>query len=160
MSVVPLAGHLLKILTLLSTLPQSTPPSQPPASYHSALSPSRSAQPNFDQSNPQRAVAKSLHGDLLIRANTNTGPAMKSQANVGTNGPVVERPAPQPPTALKKQSATVKGLANKAGTTLRRREKMETDKSNDADIVDRLQGICKDADPTRLYRNLVKIGQG
>ena len=112
------------------------------------------------QSNPQRAVAKSPHGDLLIRANTNTGPAIKSQANVGTNGPVVERRAPQPPTAPKKHCATVKGFANKAGTTPRRREKMETHKANDADIVERLRGICTDVDPTWLYRSLVKIGQG
>ncbi|QRV73985.1 P21-activated kinase 1 [Ceratobasidium sp. AG-Ba] len=39
----------------------------------------------------------------------------------------------------------------------RRREKKE---KNDQDIVKRLQAICTDADPTRLYRNLVKIGQG
>lgn len=28
------------------------------------------------------------------------------------------------------------------------------------DVVKKLQAICTDADPTRLYRNLVKIGQG
>ena len=28
------------------------------------------------------------------------------------------------------------------------------------DIVDKIQAICNPADPTRLYRNLVKIGQG
>ncbi|KAG9121932.1 signal transducing kinase of the PAK [Ceratobasidium sp. 392] len=43
-----------------------------------------------------------------------------------------------------------------AGTP-RRREKKD---KGDHDIVKRLQAICTDADPTRLYRNLVKIGQG
>ena len=55
------------------------------------------------------------------------------------------------------------GAANlaKAGqgvATPRRREKKAT--QGDTDIVKRLQAICTDADPTRLYRNLVKIGQG
>ncbi|KAN0103992.1 hypothetical protein V8E52_011422 [Russula decolorans] len=33
-------------------------------------------------------------------------------------------------------------------------------KAGDADLMKRLQGICKDADPTQLCRNLVKIRQG
>ena len=28
------------------------------------------------------------------------------------------------------------------------------------DVIARLQAICNPADPTRLYRNLIKIGQG
>ncbi|KAK0527281.1 hypothetical protein OC842_004923 [Tilletia horrida] len=38
----------------------------------------------------------------------------------------------------------------------------ETKKSaiKDSDVIARLQAICTDADPTKLYRNLVKIGQG
>ncbi|KAF8202153.1 STE/STE20/PAKA protein kinase [Pholiota molesta] len=43
--------------------------------------------------------------------------------------------------------------------TPRRREK-KVDKGKEEDIVKRLQAICTDADPTRLYRSLVKIGQG
>jgi p21-activated kinase 1 len=42
--------------------------------------------------------------------------------------------------------------------TPRRREKKDKDK--EADIVKRLQAICTPADPTKLYRNLVKIGAG
>ena len=44
------------------------------------------------------------------------------------------------------------------GATPRRREKKDKDK--EADIVKRLQMICTPADPTKLYRNLVKIGAG
>ena len=47
---------------------------------------------------------------------------------------------------------------NPPGAAPRRREKK--DKEDDTDIVKRLQQICTDADPTRLYRNLVKIGAG
>jgi p21-activated kinase 1 len=87
--------------------------------------------------------------------------ALKSQPTVAVNGPVAERRAPQPPAAPQQQSAAVASLAKTAaGATPRRREKKKEDKANDADIVKRLQQICTDADPTRLYRNLVKIGQG
>lgn len=34
------------------------------------------------------------------------------------------------------------------------------DKDKEGDIIKRLQAICTDADPTKLYRSLVKIGQG
>ena len=51
-------------------------------------------------------------------------------------------------------------FAAAGGATPRRREKKEKDKDKEADIVKRLQAICTDADPTRLYRNLVKIGAG
>ncbi|KAA1469009.1 Pkinase-domain-containing protein [Dentipellis sp. KUC8613] len=63
--------------------------------------------------------------------------------------------APAPPSAAAASLAKTAGVA-----TPRRREKKEKDKDKEADIVKRLQQICTDADPTRLYRNLVKIGQG
>ena len=158
--------------------------SHPPASYRPAPSPPQPAQPNLDRSNSQRSVPKQPRNDTLVRANTtkdrrSPGPppsvkasvrespnasaadlAAKSQPAVAVNGPVAERRAPQPPTAPQQQSAAVASLAKTAGATPRRREKKKEDKANDADIVKRLQQICTDADPTRLYRNLVKIGQG
>ena len=33
-------------------------------------------------------------------------------------------------------------------------------KINDAQVIERLKAICTDADPTKLYRSLHKIGQG
>lgn len=66
---------------------------------------------------------------------------------------------PQSPAAA--SLAKVSASASASGVaTPRRREKKEKDKEKDIDIVKRLQQICTDADPTRLYRNLVKIGQG
>jgi p21-activated kinase 1 len=47
---------------------------------------------------------------------------------------------------------------NPPGAAPRRREKK--DKEDDSEIINRLRQICTDADPTRLYRNLVKIGAG
>ncbi|BGP17858.1 hypothetical protein JCM10213v2_005900 [Rhodosporidiobolus nylandii] len=44
------------------------------------------------------------------------------------------------------------------GSQPRRREPKKN--KDGGDIVERLKAICTDADPTKLYRNLVKIGQG
>ena len=156
----------------------------PPASYRPAPSPSQPVQPNLDRSTSQRTAPKPPRNDTLARANTTRdrrSPAppaavkapirespnastadlpSKSQSTTAVNAPVAERRAPQPPTAPQQPSAAAASLAKAAGATPRRREKKKEDKANDADIVKRLQQICTDADPTRLYRNLVKIGQG
>ncbi len=113
-----------------------------PASYRPAPSLPQPAQPNFDRSNSQRSVPKPPHSDTLIRADTTKD----------------QRP-PGPPASVK-ASARESPNSSTAGVTPRRREKKKEDKANDADIIKRLQQICTDADPTRLYRNLVKIGQG
>ncbi|KAI0299264.1 kinase-like domain-containing protein [Russula brevipes] len=151
---------------------------------------SKSVDGNFIPTRPslsppkQRTISKAQHNDTLVRANTtkdrrSPAPpatvkastrespssstadlALKSQATTAVNAPVAERRAPAPPAAPQQQSAAATSLAKTAGATPRRREKKKEDKANDADIVKRLQQICTDADPTRLYRNLVKIGQG
>ena len=88
----------------------------------------------------------------------NADDAIRSQATVVSNSTVAERPAPQPLT--QQRGVAIASLAKAAGAVPRRREKKKEDKANDADIVKRLQQICSDGDPRRLYRNLVNIGQG
>jgi len=93
---------------------------------------------------------------------SNTDVGLRSQASKAPNGPVVElEPRDhQLLTAPRPQSAAVTNSAEIAGAIPRRREKKKDDEANDADIAERLQQICTDADPTRLYRNLVEIDQG
>ena len=67
--------------------------------------------------------------------------------------------APQPLTIPKQQSIAVAGMVKTTHATPRRLEKKD-DKANGADVVKQLQQICTDADPTRLYRNLVKLEPG
>jgi len=68
-----------------------------------------------------------------------------------------ERSPPQPGAAVNQLHKP----ANAAGVaTPRKREKKDKDKAKDDDVIRRLQQICTDADPTKLYRNLVKIGAG
>jgi serine/threonine protein kinase len=69
-----------------------------------------------------------------------------------------ERPAPQPPTVPQQQGGAVTSLERTASANSRRREKEVN--ANDAELIGRLHQICTDADPTRLYHNLVKINEG
>lgn len=66
----------------------------------------------------------------------------------------------EPRTQNQQQSLAVTSLAKASGVATPRRREKKVDKSKEEDIVKRLKQICTDADPTRLYRNLVKIGQG
>lgn len=66
-----------------------------------------------------------------------------------------ERQAPQLLTVPQQQGGV---LTRKASATSQRREKEAS--SNDAGFIGHAQQICTDADPTQIYRNLVKINQG
>jgi len=66
-----------------------------------------------------------------------------------------ERPAPQPPTVPQQQDGAVTSLKS---DSFQRQEKAAN--ASDPELIGRLQQICTDVDPMRLYRNLVKINQG
>jgi p21-activated kinase 1 len=89
-------------------------------------------------------------------------PPGTANAAAGQQSPLTreraERPAPPPPGAAAQSLQKAAAAASQGVATPRRREKK--DKASEVDIVKRLREICTDADPTRLYRNLVKIGQG
>jgi p21-activated kinase 1 len=102
-------------------------------------------------SNSQQAQPKPPpRNDPLARGNTpgdRRSPELQTSVKTTpTTSPVTERRSPS--------------LAKSAGATPRRREKKKGNKANDAELMKRLQGICRDGDPTQSYHNLVKIGQG
>ncbi|KAG0653859.1 signal transducing kinase of the PAK [Rhodotorula mucilaginosa] len=80
--------------------------------------------------------------------------------------------APLPPSAtsdtqlVKKPSQSAKqqqqpAMADPAAAGgMQQARRREPKNRKDPNIIERLQAICSDADPTKLYRNLVKIGQG
>ncbi|PCH36234.1 Pkinase-domain-containing protein [Wolfiporia cocos MD-104 SS10] len=92
---------------------------------------------------PQQGAQRAPHADGALKASTSVR---------GHDG----RAAPPQPSAAAQSLQKAAG----GGATPRRREKKEKDKDKEADIVKRLQAICTDADPTKLYRNLIKIGAG
>jgi p21-activated kinase 1 len=58
---------------------------------------------------------------------------------------------------VEREKEKAAAAAGEGKATPRRRTEKKTDTS---DVVARLNSICTDADPTKLYRSLVKIGQG
>ncbi|KAH9940831.1 Pkinase-domain-containing protein [Epithele typhae] len=97
---------------------------------------------------PPKASPGSSQTELPLKAS----PSVRDREREG-RGPASQ---PQPSAA----AASLKQAAAAGGATPRRREKKEKDPAKEADIVKRLQQICTDADPTKLYRNLIKIGAG
>lgn len=147
-----------------------------------ATTPIRAAPPlpaaALDRSTSQRAPPKSSKSQELGRANT-TMTRVRSPSIGGSQTDLTikgqrdrerdrerdrdrerererdrDQPKPAPPTQQPQTLAKQTGIA-----TPRRREKKGGGDKED-DIIKRLQQICTDADPTKLYRNLVKIGQG
>lgn len=58
------------------------------------------------------------------------------------------------------QPAVADPTAAAAAGGMQQARRREPKNRKDPNIIERLQAICSDADPTKLYRNLVKIGQG
>jgi len=161
-----------------------------PPSYRPAPTPPNALTPSLDRSTSQRAPAKPAKTvDGLGRANTtrdrrSPGPTAPAQAGAhavtnqqkakpspgssSTDLPLKPQPGPSSSTARvvepraqnQQQSPAVSSLAKASGVATPRRREKKVDKTKEEDIVKRLKQICTDADPTRLYRNLVKIGQG
>jgi p21-activated kinase 1 len=169
-------------------LAPSTPSAPSPTSYRPAPAPPTAAQPTLDRSTSQRTPTRTSKSQDLGRANTTRARhspsigASHAPVNTQTGAP---NPPPKPFPGSSQSDLTLKGtqpprdrdpravqqaqqpspavasLAKTAGVaTPRRREKKDKDKDGSDDIIKRLQQICTDADPTKLYRNLVKIGQG
>ncbi|GBE86664.1 Serine/threonine-protein kinase SMU1 [Sparassis crispa] len=160
-----------------------------PSPHRAAPHPPAPLTPALDRSTSQRLPTSKPYKstDQLSRANTTRD--RRSHGPSGGTPPHPQTPPPPPPSghpgksgsatadlsrsattrdtrsaAAQQPSAATASLQKAAGVggtaTPRRREKKEKDKDKEADIVKRLQQICTDADPTRLYRNLVKIGAG
>ncbi|KAI8062698.1 kinase-like domain-containing protein [Gongronella butleri] len=51
-------------------------------------------------------------------------------------------------------------MASYETRVLRREQRRQQDAQNDATLMAELRAVCTDADPTKLYRNMLKIGQG
>ncbi|KAG9313006.1 STE/STE20/PAKA protein kinase [Chiua virens] len=141
----------------------STPSAPSPNSYRPAPAPPTTALPSLDRSTSQRTPLRTSKPQILV---VQTLPLAQDVLPVsGPLKPLLKlHPREKDPRAAQQAqqpSPAVVSLAKTAGVaTPRRREKKDKDKDNFDDVIRRLQQICTDADPTKLYRNLVKIGQG
>ena len=131
-----------------------------PSPYRPAPAPT----PALDRSTSTRAPAKSHKPADLARANTTRGRTSPSQQpqnklvkpSPGNSTTDLPQRAPQ----QQQPSPPVQSLAKVSGVATPRRREKKVDRAKEQDIIKRLQQICTDADPTKLYRSLVKIGQG
>jgi len=104
--------------------------------------------PASQQKEPIRPSPGSSSTDLSLKTPQQATPSLNGARNGDVRSPTQQQ-SPATPSLAKSSSVA----------TPRRREK-KVDKGKEEDIVRRLRQICTDADPTKLYRNLVKIGQG
>ncbi|KAH7923977.1 Pkinase-domain-containing protein [Leucogyrophana mollusca] len=170
-----------------SPVAQSSP--MTPSAYRPAPAPPTAAMPALDRSTSQRTPSKSGKSADLGRASTTrsrrspsvgappssghplgSAPKPPSKSSPGSsqsdltlkqNGPPSRERDPRAAQQAQQPSPAAASLAKTAAVaTPRRREKKEKDKDKEDDIIKRLQQICTPADPTKLYRNLSKIGQG
>ena len=123
---------------------RSPGPGHPPSHGHAHISQSQPSSPPQTHATPK-----------AVRSSPGQG-AGELPGKVSPSGDPKRERSPQQPSAA---AQSLQKAAATGGATPRRREK-KGDKEKDADIVNRLKQICTDADPTKLYRNLVKIGAG
>ncbi|PPQ91857.1 hypothetical protein CVT25_000732 [Psilocybe cyanescens] len=87
-------------------------------------------------------------------------PLKQQQQQLAASPAARDRADPRAQAQAQAPSPAASSLAKVSGVATPRRREKKVDKGKEEDIVKRLQAICTDADPTRLYRSLVKIGQG
>ncbi len=135
--------------------PSRVPPpeglaSPPPHSQANAASPviaQAAYQPLVPQ--PQPPASGTEIGPALTRQRSQTQPQPSESANKQATGAAAITDASNIPHPMQ---------AARVGPPPRPRQR--TRQSNSADVVARLTAICTNADPTKRYRNLNKIGQG
>ncbi|THH27118.1 hypothetical protein EUX98_g7062, partial [Antrodiella citrinella] len=134
-------------LTRSNTTRDTRSPGPTKQQYHN-----QHAQPGAGPQTPGKSKGSpgSSQTDLPLKSSSGALNRDKERAD---GRAAAQQQAPSPATASL-QKAAAAGVA-----TPRRREKKDKD-NKEFDIVKRLQQICTDADPTRLYRNLIKIGAG
>jgi len=135
---------------------------KPPGSPERGLS--------LDRSQSQRTAPKPPGGQqpqIGRAASQRSPPSTPAGGHTGAFGqpkpppaqldqPFRQAPPPPKPAAAPKPAPVEAKIAPEGQA--RRRE--PRGKKSAADALARLQEICTDADPTKLYRNLVKVGQG
>ncbi|GAA94775.1 uncharacterized protein L969DRAFT_54952 [Mixia osmundae IAM 14324] len=130
--------------------------------------------------NPRSAPSPPLRNDPKLKSQFPTGAAHKLDRSMSQRAapktPVSQpldrskstRTSPIPPAVPPQQQVSTPQRSEErtrqdsesGGLSVARKREAKPGSVRETDIVKRLQAICTDADPTKLYRGLVKIGQG
>jgi p21-activated kinase 1 len=160
------SGALKQVPPPVETLQQNT--YQPPEPEYVSTPPLTQTSPSRQASHREPpAAAEGTLGDVSGLYNPQ---ATGTQQSYFTPAPFQSEPVRQPSPPLSEQIAKAQAQSQIAqvaqlqqmqpgtGAVTQRRHKPKP--SKDIDIVSRLNTICTNADPTKLYRSLNKIGQG
>jgi p21-activated kinase 1 len=137
--------------------PAPVPPAEPESEKpRQAPAPAQQAQINRKPVTPptQKQVLPALGLEIPAHRGAKHGGSEDSISAV--KGPVAvppQVPAPSPPASSHRLPPDV------TAAVIRRREPKKLT-AKDFEVLARLQQICSEGDPTKLYRNLQKIGQG
>ncbi|KAJ3338810.1 signal transducing kinase of the PAK [Gonapodya sp. JEL0774] len=112
-------------------------------------------------SGTKQRKAEGMEGPTVAAAATPSTPPPPNQRAVPAPPPVLPPPPkpprrePEPQQSAPSQPSSGAQPAAPAPSQRRQQKAVTTD-----DVIQRLQVICTDGDPTKSYKNLVKIGQG
>ncbi|SPO31066.1 probable Ste20-like protein kinase; has effect on mating [Ustilago trichophora] len=126
--------------TLLKPSRPAPAPAAPSKTGSPSLGSKPSAAPRVPDTSATSSAKASADGDVVAVA-----------GSAAANGVSI-------PSASSSASAANKNVKGPGAVPRRRETKKSTIK--DSDVIAKLQAICTDADPTKLYRSLQKIGQG
>lgn len=136
---------------------KTTPPLRGDANW------SRPSPPALDRSASQRTPPRT---PSPYKANLSRSESQRVASNTTASDYQPARPAPpRPPVQVPEKGDTLSPVpapVRYAEGTMHRPRPREKPRPviSDEEVVRRLEAICTDADPTKLYRSLVKIGQG
>ncbi|KAF1796004.1 kinase-like domain-containing protein [Mucor lusitanicus] len=138
-------------------VPTLTPPSPPPTTSSAPPIPARPDKPSQLQKAPPPKPPLSTKPAVLpkkklpAQATPTPPPRSNKPPRVLSSVYIAPSAAPLDPALDTQQDKT---------RQLRREQRQQKEALKDAQVIADLQAICTDADPTKLYRNMIKIGQG
>ncbi|CAO1637148.1 unnamed protein product [Sympodiomycopsis kandeliae] len=148
----------------------------PPAAAGPGSQQQQLQQQSVPGSSGSRQLGPSPAEKLVRRVSAKSSSSSGKSGASASAAQQASRPPPPPPGKGPSQSSATTATTTTAATAATspplgsssssapgakpRRRETKKNQMKDSEVIARLQAICTDADPTKLYRNLVKIGQG
>ena len=148
--------------------PRAAGPPEPRQSPHLPSAADNQFKPSRPAPPPVQSQADRTHRSPSLKAPSHgasgaSSSSSKTQATRVPEGPSSSQ-ASSASAALKSavggSAAAPAPKSSKTTGAVPRRRETKKNTVKDADVIAKLQAICTDADPTKLYRSLDKIGQG
>ncbi|KAI8372830.1 kinase-like domain-containing protein [Radiomyces spectabilis] len=144
---------------------KSGPPPKPPASTKPHMPP-KHTKPTIQPSSPTTSASLSSASPAppspsFSASSASTAPVAPPRPKLAAK--LNQEPRPYSQVHISAMPAPLDPALDGASTEIRmrrREQRRQREAARDAEIIADLKAICTDADPTKLYRNMIKIGQG